>query len=201
MVVWWGGGSRGDGRRLIRNRVCRWCCQDSRPPYPVACWTPASSLAPQTHHLPPRNCHPCCTLVSVNITPPRQWSTTLKLPHAISHPVPSNLLSPTSFPLLSLLQCRVPLPRLSSLLPLAWAQQSPRYTRWIFMGNRPHLFKTLLRLSVACWIKTKFSDPKLSKRNRLWATQVVWLFLVATFLKVKKKQVKLIININMWFNM
>lgn len=135
---------------MIRNTVCRWCYQDSRPLYLLAFWTPESSLAPQTQHLPPRNCHPSCTLVSVNITPSRQWSITLKLPHAIRHPVPSNLLSPASFPLLSILQGRVPLPGLSSLLHLAWAQQSPHHTGWIFMGNRPHLFKTLLRLSIAC---------------------------------------------------
>ena len=88
MVVWWGCVCRDGGRWLIRNIVCRWHYQDSRPRHLLASWTPESSLAPQTHHLPPRNCHPSCSLVFVNITPSRQWSTTLKLPHAIIHPVP-----------------------------------------------------------------------------------------------------------------
>lgn len=179
-----------------------WCQQNSIALYPVTCWTLANSLAPQTHHvwnwsysLPPKIFIPPVLLSLLIPLPSRQLPKpdtcvsslippSEHLPYPIGYPVPSSLLSAFSPTL--------PLPSFSpaclwsrlSHFPLpTWPRQTPRSTRWIFMGSRPHLFKTLLRLSVACWIKSKFSGPKLSKIYIyiLGATYVAWKFLVTTF--------------------
>lgn len=171
------GGSIG-GRRLLNG----WCQQNSRPLYPVTCWTLANSLVPQTHCV--WNCS--CSLPPKILIPPALWSLLIPFPsgqlpkpdtcvsslippsehlsYPIGYPVPSSLLSPfSSILLLPSFDPACLWSRLSYFLLPTWPQQTPRSTRWIFVGSRPHLFKTLLRLSAVYWIKSKKSGPKLSK--------------------------------------